>query len=127
MKMPSERKRGKYLKRIIVTLIILGGMAYGAYYVWKQYQEVDTTSMFSGEVACLPLKSSPEQPDKATCEKGMKTKDGLYYFVQDVSQAALKIEEKIAIKGNLDPVTNEVDGDYNAAGIITGELVTVRR
>ena len=125
--MPTVKKGRTYLKRIIITVIILGAMAYGAFYVWNEYQKMDTTSLFSGEVVCLPLKASPEPPDEATCEKGIKNKDGLYYGVQNVSQSLLILEKNIVIKGTLDPVADGSGDDYAIAGIITGNLVTPRR
>ena len=125
--MPTPKRGHKYLRRILVAVIILGAIAYGAWYVWKQYQEVDTTSRFDGEVVCLPLRASPEPADEATCEKGLKNKDGFYYAVEDISQNTLKLEEKLAIKGNLEPVTDATDGEYAISGVIAGKLLTKQR
>lgn len=127
MKMPKVKKGRTYLKRIIIAVIILAVIAYGAFYVWNEYQKMDTTSMFSGEVVCLPLKSSPEPPNEGTCEKGIKDKDGLYYGVEDVSQSLLVLGKSVMIKGNLNPVEGESADDYVVAGMISGNLVTAKR
>ena len=125
--MPKVKKGRTYLKRVIIALVILGALAYGVFYVWNEYQKMDTTSLFNGEVVCLPLKNSPEPVNEATCEKGMKNKDGLYYGIQNISQNMLILEKSITIKGNLDPVSDGMGDDFAIAGIISGNLIVPRR
>ena len=115
MKMGKSGRGHTYL-RILGVVIILAAIVLVGMYTMKQNEEAETMPSIEGEVACLPLKASPEAPDPATCEKGLKNKAGLYLAVQSVPQKDLKLGEKVTVEGNLKPLIE--DSPYMISGTI---------